>query len=232
MSKSIAYEEDQSIAHFRDFDKRQLQSECDKRFLDLVKKEQPEYLLIDFDADVNFGVIKIDDETYFTNNPKYKNVFFLEKYENRLQMKDDPDLYFNIWKPKVDEFFAFIGKEVPDCKIILVKARFSDYFRDGTNLTDIRKKKNQRILDVNYLNKLWERLDQYVIDNFDVKVIDMTEKQYFVSSDHPWGAYYLHFEKEFYHDFLNKLLQIVLADYRAEIDNLTQKIQLTHCVKN
>lgn len=39
------------------------------------------------------------------------------------------------------------------------------------------------------------------------------------------GPYYLHFEKEFYHDFLNKLLQIVLADYRAEIDNLTQKIQ-------
>lgn len=70
MSKSIAYEEDQSIAHFRDFDKRQLQSECDKRFLDLIKNEQPEYLLIDFDANVNFGVIKINDETYFTNNPK------------------------------------------------------------------------------------------------------------------------------------------------------------------
>ena len=223
MSNKISYLEDESLANFSDFNKRHLKSECDKSFFKLIKEEQPEYLLLDLDADVNFGVIEIGDGQYFTNNPKFSNVSFLKKYNTRMKMINNPDAYYNMWKPTVDKFFAFLEKEVPKCKILLVKTKFIDEFRDGKSLNEIRKSEKRRMFDVDGLNALWDRLNNYIIDNFNVRVLDMTQKKYYLEFDHPWGAYYLHYEQDYYNDFINKLQQIVLSDIKVELLKIETK---------
>ena len=225
MSNKISFLEDESIAHFGNFNKRHLKSECDKSFFSVIKEEQPEYLLLDVDADVNFGVIEMGNGEYFTNNPKFSGVSFLKKYTNRMKMIDNPEAYFNMWKPNVDKFFSFLKKEVPKCKIILVKTKFIDEFRDGKSLTEYRKSKNIKMLNVDRLNSLWDRLNDYIIDNFNVKVLDMTQKKYYLDFNHPWGAYYLHYEKNYYNDFINKLQQIVLTDIKVELTDLEKKVK-------
>lgn len=220
MSKNIPYIADSTVDKLPDFGKWHLKTECNKEFLELIKEKNPEYLIMDLDGDVHFGVSQIDENNYFTNNPKFSDISFLNKYENKFLLKDDPDKYFELWQPKVDVFFDFLQREVPNCKVILVKARFTDTLKGGESLTELRKEKNLKTLDVPYMNKLWDRLDDYIIRKFDVEVIDMTQKDYYLNRNHPWGAFYLHYTNEFYNDFLNKLQHIVMCDNQKKLDNV------------
>lgn len=229
MSKKVVYEEDETTEKLPDFGRWHLRTECNKEFLSSIQKKNPEYLLMDLDGDVHFGVSEISDGNYFTNNPKFTNISFLNKYSNKMLLKDDPDAYFKIWQPKIDEFFSFLRTEVPNCKIILVKARFSDRFADGSSLTELRKKKNLKILDVDYMNSLWDRLDNYIINKYDVRIIDMTQKNYYLDPKHAWGAFYLHYKKDFYSDFLSKLQLLIDSDMREELvklKDLTNEMQV------
>ncbi|WP_285011892.1 hypothetical protein, partial [Lactococcus formosensis] len=49
---------------------------------------------------------------------------------------------------------------------------------------------------------------EYVESNFAVEKIDLTHKNYLLDKNHPWGNFYVHFERGFYNDFLAKLLKI------------------------
>lgn len=184
-----------------------LYKEYSKEFLTLIKKEKPEYLLIDFDPDVKFGIKKINDKNFISNNPNFEGINDSNSLE-KLNIIDDYEEYMKVWKKAIDEFFTFMKREIPNCKVILVKARFSNEFRNGTSLNEYRKKNGYPIQNFIEMNKKWEILDNYVCDNYDVLELDMTSEKYYLDRDHLWGPYYLHYEIQFYNDFLNKLIKI------------------------
>ncbi|MDU9349339.1 MULTISPECIES: XcbB/CpsF family capsular polysaccharide biosynthesis protein [Staphylococcus] len=188
-----------------------LNKEFNKNFLEKLKVEKPDYLLIDLDPDVKFGVLKLEDDQYITNNPNYINIPQLKNLEP-VNIAENFNEYFRIWKNSLEKFFDFIQTYLPECKIVLVKARFTDLFKDGSTLTDWRIAKNIPLQEFKEMNKVWDKFDSYIVNNYSVSILDMTSTQYYLDENHLWGKYYLHFRKEFYNDFLNKLLNIIIKE--------------------
>ncbi|MGQ0440985.1 DUF6270 domain-containing protein, partial [Bacillus sp. B-TM1] len=153
--------------------------------------------IIDFYGDLYNSVIKLDDENYLTDNPKFKNLSFFKNHQNRINIKDEKDQFLGLWKEKIDAFFKFIKEVTPNTKVILNQSRFADTFENGKSLTAFRKQMNIQTIDVDEMNAIWDILDNYVIDNYDVITIDMNEKTYHLSETHPWKAFYVHYTMDF-----------------------------------
>ncbi|RIL89013.1 hypothetical protein BUY80_15140, partial [Staphylococcus equorum] len=135
-----------------------LYKEDSKEFLSILKEKEPDYLLMDLDPDVKFGLLKIEDNQYITANPNFKDLPQFKNLEH-INIIENYKAYINIWKEAVAKFFDFMKTEVPNCEIILVKARFSDVFTDGTSLTKMREEKGIALQAFSEMNKVWDSLD-------------------------------------------------------------------------
>ncbi|MBC1397870.1 DUF6270 domain-containing protein [Listeria fleischmannii] len=207
MSPALPYKESEEIEQMNAFSKWHYKTEHTKEFFNLMGSRKPEYLLIDFYADIYLGVVEIE-QAFFTYNAKFKELPPLKNAKTVRRITEDFDSYFKIWKEYAESFFQFLQREVPLCKIILVKARFEDNFEGGSSLNEWRKKRNYQAVDIERLNEIWSNLNGYVEDNFQVEVLDMTKKTYLLDNEHPWGNFYVHYTKAFYHDFLEQLIAL------------------------
>ncbi|MDG6154952.1 DUF6270 domain-containing protein [Lactococcus formosensis] len=205
-----------------DGEKQALNIEAKKDFLYKIHEEQPEYLILDFFADTYYGCIELGEDVFFTNNTKY---FHLEQFKEMKKFTpyNNLDDYMLIWETKTKDFLKEIKEIVPDITIVIVNVKFSDIFADGTSLTDIRKKSNIPVFDIEILNSIYAKQIEYVESNFDVESIDLTHKNYLLDKNHPWGSFYVHFEKEFYNDFLAKLLKVHINKLTRESNKIIQK---------
>lgn len=190
---------------------RHIKSEFDKTFLQNIKKAQPEYILIDLNGDVKFGLIEINKDSYITDNWRFKKIPELYK-KKKLNFINDYDTYFEIWKSYIDKLFNYLDENLPNTKVIMVNARFNDKFPDNTSVDRYREKSKLPIQNIVKMNSLWNQLDSYIAKNYNVLNIDMTQEKYYLDKNHLWGKYYLHFEPKFYKDFLVNLLNIVYKD--------------------
>ncbi|UXU77267.1 XcbB/CpsF family capsular polysaccharide biosynthesis protein [Mammaliicoccus sciuri] len=227
MSEKLELKVTESFINKTNYVQNLLLSEFDKSFLETLKKERPQYLLMDLDPDVKFGLLKIKDNNYITNNPNFKGIDNLDNTDV-LNINDDFDQYFEIWSSAIRKFFEFINNEVPGCKVVLVKGRFTDTFTDDTTLTELRIKQNIPLQNFESMNKIWDKLDDYIVDNFDVEVLDMTNTNFKLDKNHVWGPYYLHYENKFYNKFLNKLVDITYKNQNSSVENLTRSVQRVH----
>lgn len=224
MSEPINYLEKENLEGFRDFDKWQLRQELNKEFLQLITTKEVDYLIMDSWVELYYSVINLGDGNFVSDNPKFKNLKFFKNQHSKINILQNTDAYLNIWKEKVDAFFAYTQEHIPNVKIILNQSRFGDTMENGTTMTDYRKKRNFKMINVEKLNRLWDILDDYIINNYDVLVIDMKEKSYLLDENHPWGAFYVYYSKPFYDDFLHKLIKI------DEEQTLLKVNQLRQCV--
>lgn len=224
MSDKIELKVDDEFINKTNYIQNLLLREFDKGFLDILKQEKPQYLLMDLDPDVKFGLLKTKENNYLTNNPNFKGLKYIEALET-ININENFDDYFEIWKSSIHKFFKYLNDEIPECKLILVKGRFSDYFTDGTTLTEYRNQKKIPLQNFEHMNKIWDTLDGYIIDNYDIEVLDMTKSNYKLDKNHAWGPYYLHYENKFYNSFLNKLVNITYKNNNNQLKNLSRTVQ-------
>lgn len=179
---------------------------------------------MDFDPDVKFGLLKLEDGNFITNNPRFNGIPQL-KNSRKININENFDEYFEIWKNAINIFFEFMKTNVPGCKIILIKGRFKDTFTDGTSLTEVRKQQNIPLQNFVEMNKTWNILDEYIVSKFNVNVIDMSETDYSLNKNHIWGPYYLHYEDKFYNSILNKLIFHTYSEKEIKLESLDRAIQ-------
>ena len=224
MSDPINFLENENLETFRDFDKWQLRQELNKEFLSLLTTQDVDYLILDSWVELYYNVIKFGDDNFISNNPKFKDLKFFKDKQSKISMVQDTDEYLNLWKKKVDLFFKYLQEYAPNIQVILNQSRFSDTMEDGTTMTDYRKIRKFMTVDVNKLNSLWDMLDDYIINNYDVLVINMKEKEYFLDRHHPWGPFYVHYTKPFYDDFLHQLIKIDEKQTLSKITELRNRV--------
>lgn len=201
-----------------------LNKEFNKEFLTSLIDVKPDYLIMDFDPDVKFGLLKISNDMYITDNHNFRGIPQLKDKE-KLNINENYNQYFDIWKDSITRFFEFMNSNVPNCKIVLIKGRFEEEFSDGTSLNEMRIKKKLPIQDHIEMNKVWGSLDEYITNNYDVEVIDMTDTSYKLNKNHMWGPYYLHYEDRYYNNVLNKLIKLTYNDKNKSLNNLKRPIQ-------
>lgn len=217
-----------------DYDRWNVGNELTRGFLDEVRKEQPDYLVLDFFGDVHFGCVRLEDGRYVTDNRwkiHHTDWYQREREAGRLtpvKYADDPDAYFAIWCEAFDRFAAFCREELPDTRLVIHRGHNTNLLRMPDRPFPVALNEHGKVapLDVEASNATWRRLDDYAISSSGAEVIDLLDREYPTFAEHPWGAFYVHYALDYYHRFLAELHKIhlqrafpgLVADMVADID--------------
>lgn len=211
MSPSVNYEASK-IDNLKPFDEWALNTDLNKEFLQNIVRIKPDVLLMDFFADVYFGVLQVKENVYITNNRwRLRHTSFYRELPEKtaLNLNIDPNAYLELWKESIDRFFRYIKSRLPDMKIIVVHSMLADRYLSVSDkklhkIGDHRKDN----LNVDLANEYLKWMTQYVLDQYATICLDMTKKKYRSYDAHPWSIFYVHYTMDYYQDALNQLLAL------------------------
>ena len=158
-----------------------------------------DYLLIDMYFEVFFGILNYED-TFITNNYwDYPKTSFGNRlnHDAPFSITRNYREYMKLWTKSFDKFYKKVKTEHPHIKIILNKIKMVDRVlsNDGSYyIEESFKEKAQK------LNPYMTILENYIISNYDVIFVDLTNN---ITTDenHIWGKSYVHYNKEYYEQF-------------------------------
>lgn len=237
LSKPLEYD-DKMLEGIKDHksESNEVRTDWEKKLLSDLKKAQPDYLIMDFFADAHFGCVQLQDDQYITNNRwrLWKTKFYKDLKANKqlkpFKLNDHFDAYIKKWKEAADEFMGFVNEHLPNTRVIIHKARNSNDYLDKDKLHFNRAhiaKKQHKWFDPEKNNRQWAKMDDYLIENYDIDVIDLKNKCYPAYRQHKWGFFYVHYIYQYYHDFLLHLDLLMLKN-----GNLDNKEALTELISH
>ncbi|MBL1229943.1 hypothetical protein IW492_11935 [Enterococcus sp. BWB1-3] len=235
MSKPIEYDSTkfnyvESVKEFADWHFR---TELNKRFLNDLVLSQPDYLIIDFYADIHFGVIKVG-ESYLTNKEysyKKNELWNILNHGVHYNVELDFVAFFEIFKKASDEFIAFVNKYLKKTIIIVNQARYTYEYWDSIHkkVNIFGRKTPEEYLE---LNKLWSELDNYILKNPNVRSISY-DKKYYADPNYRFGGLDdVHYMHNYYDDFLKKILAITFNDLTNQNIDLEPTIVEGNLIQN
>ncbi|MBE0313571.1 hypothetical protein HA450_00095 [Xanthomonas citri pv. punicae] len=178
----------------------------DRSFLNDLVKTQPDYLIMDFFPDVFFGVVFSEDKIMTKNDWYLCNTTFYNELPNKFILKLDQNSqeYLSVWIPALINFMNFMEKNVPDCQVIINKARFSNRILDDDSV--------YLLPSLDKYNEIWNVLDNYVISKYGLKSIELDHSEYYLAKNPTlgWKIFHLHYLDNYYHDFLKSLNKLVI----------------------
>ena len=181
-------------------------------------KQPPDYLIIDILFDVIFGVILLNDGNIISNNTwTFPEISFYNHLNDFRTMNiiDNTKEYFNLYKINVNLFFELLQANCPNTKVILNQVRHTASYIDKNGV--IKYNSLENTVD----NKYFEKLENYIIDNFDVDILYFGH-DYLADVSHRWGLAPHHYEKKYYMDKSNQLREIVFKNNLLN-ENITLK---------
>jgi hypothetical protein len=223
------------LKKMNDYDVWNINNDLSREFLALLADLQPEYLVVDFFADVHFGVVRLPDGRFVTDNrwKIQKTDWYEEQLERgaltRLTMQRQLDDYLPVWREAMHRFAAFVAERCPDTTVIVHRGW-------NTNLVQVqgraepmrmRQYKPMRPFNVSRGNELWAMLDDYCVEHFGWESIDLRGEEFTSYAEHPWGIYWVHYEPEYYHRFLAELHKIHLrrSDLATDVQDRIREIE-------
>lgn len=201
-----------------DYDTWNIVSDLRREFLARVVELQPDYLILDFFGDVHFGVARLADGRYLTDN-RWKT-HFTDLYARhrdagdltRLSYGADADAYFALWTEALDRFATFISRECPQTVVVVHRG-----YNTGRVLVpgrprpvSLREHAKLSAFDVKGANAFWARLDDYAIERHGWESIDLRGLEAPSYDEHPWGPFWVHYTPDYYHRFLAEMHKISL----------------------
>ena len=186
--------------------------DLNKIFLkNLIENNNIEYLIIDNYFEFLFGIL-YSENTIITNN--FWDLPETQFYKNTsdkfiLKINENFEEYFCIWSKYCDLFFKFLAVYCPNIKVILNQARETDKVMksDGTSYIN---SDFTNTMDV--ANPLLEKLDSYIMNNFNVNVLKFDYENTFCDENHIWGFAPMHYNKTYHSSIFNTLKNIVYED--------------------
>lgn len=218
MSRPIDYDRTLFKGNDDEYAKEHLMSELEKDGLNNLIASNPDILVIDFYPDVHFGISYTETSIITNKCWRYKKIeaFNKIKIKNSLAPTIDFEEYFNLWKDSLDKFMQFMNDFLPNTKIIITSARFSKL----QNIQGEHKPINSEF-DLDKRNFIWNKLDDYAIEKYNLDRIDLRHG-YMATSNHTHGLDPLHFEIEYYADFICNLATIAFGKKIKDLDSLNK----------
>lgn len=200
-----------------------LDKDMKKTYLQEIVKSKPEYIIIDFYADIRYGILKIG-ENYITNNPNNikKTSFYKDKkFDYQYTLAKDTEIYFELFKDSFERFYKFMKEKLPNTKLIVHKIRFTDSYIDKDGSIKLFTHSKYNFIDIE--NRLSNKYYDYIKTNYDLYMIDLSDTEYLAESRHLWGLTPYHYEIKYHNDFMSQLYKICLKDLlsmRKKINNI------------
>lgn len=94
-------------------------------------------------------------------------------------------MYLELWRFGIESLFNFLQEKLPNCKVVVNKARFVDVYLDAKTGKFCKVSDKHRYINIDVYNKWWDALDNYVIKNYNTHSLNYDENQYYSVEDHP-----------------------------------------------
>lgn len=191
-----------------------------KRYLDSIRNENFEYILFDTYFDVEFSVIKLDGDSFITDSYSLEHTDLHGRFDGceRLNVFNNFDEYFSLWKKSFDEFFAYLDENSHNIRLILNCSRSAYSFMDGDSIVEDSKLKKQSLS----YNKYRNVMDRHIISNYDVEILPF-DYATLIDQNHIFGFAPTHYEARFYEEENINLKKIVSINEEFGWDGETNK---------
>ncbi|GGH76564.1 hypothetical protein JOD43_003796 [Pullulanibacillus pueri] len=190
-----------------------LMEDLSKEYLEEIKTNQPDYIIIDFYADMRYGVVQIGDR-YLTNNPNgfRKTKFFREKkFDNSYRFRKNLNIYRELWEKAFDDLYNYVQEHLPKTKLILNCFRYANSYVNENGELVMFDQERYNYLDAD--TKLYNELYTYILDKYKLRKIDLRENEYYADGNYAFGLAPWHYERKYHKDYFHTLNQICLRDY-------------------
>ncbi len=196
---------------------REVRADLTRSFLDELVRLQPEYLIVDFFADVHFGCAVLDGGIVTRNRWKIvKTPFYQTTWQEDLPPRGR--VYMDRWSDAASRFVATVRDQSPGTRIVLHAARNATSYRTAEDevvpLPAAEK--------LEKMNLRWDRLNQRFAPLADATIDVFTEDTISFAA-HPWGKFPVHYEFDYHAAFLSKLTAVALDDARVAADQASQR---------
>ena len=180
-----------------------------RSFLDDVVRLQPDYLIVDWFADVHFGCVELTGGIATRNRWKLMRTPF---YEQTWQGDVPPRgrAWFERWDEAAVRFVDHVRTHCPETRIVLHAARNALAYRDAQGEV-VPFKTAERL---GRMNRRWDRLNATFGPMADA-TIAVHGDETISFADHPWGKFPVHYELDYHAAFLSRLTALALEDALA-----------------
>lgn len=169
---------------------------------------KPDILVMDFYADVHFGIARIKEQFVTRNHMAFTAMAAADAYYNdrgkafpdrgRFEGQTDAEgSYSQLAKESMTRFVGHLREESPKTQIIVNAARFA--LKHVTRLGSEEQYENAERLSQK--NKYWEDIDRLMKTTVDCESISYPEDLLVGLETHKWGANPVHYTQEYYDYF-------------------------------
>ncbi len=195
----------------------------EKTFIKEMLNNKIDYLVFDVNFEVERGVICFDDNKYITKITDMEKTDYYKKMSHvkEINITDNPKQFFDLWKVYCDKFFDFLREYCPQTKIVLAQVRALDVVQREDLSVYVESGYTDKIKLNNYYYK---QLEEYIISKYDVDVIRF-DKDTVLKEKHRWGKFYVHYDDDYYLNFMDKFNKIVdFYDLKEELSELKKNV--------
>ena len=203
--------------------------EFEKNVLKILESKQPDVLLMDFYGDARYGAIAYGSEYVINRVDKLRNqeIIDFSNFGIVYSYEKNTEDFILMWKNALDRFMAFMKEKLPDTEIIINTVKGTKIVRDNNGNEYLSP--NIADLDVDKINELWKKFDDYAIKKYKLKALTY-DKEYRLDPEYPFsglGWALVHYHKDYYKDCFDKLLELV-----ADIEEVEKKDVNTNLVRD
>ena len=216
MSKPIDFDE-KLLKTDNKYDLICIKDDLSKNFLDFIKQDPVDYIILDTLFDASSQIIKYSENQFITSSTRIKKTELYPKIADKevIDICNNFDEYYSLWKDSCDRFFKIISKYCKHSKIVLNCSRQVYTYLDLQK--NLQKNENFEIL-ANKFNPIRNILDKYILEHFDVEVLQFNHNIH-CDQNHIFGLEPSHYETKYYLDKTKQLIEIINRNNKYEFQN-------------
>ena len=188
---------------------REVRADLRRSFLVDLERLEPDYLIVDWFADVHFGCAVLEGGIVTRNRWKtVRTPFYQQTWREDIVPRGAA--YRERWEEAARQFVAEVRRRSPRTRIVLHAAQNATAFRTAQGDIVPLASADQFAR----MNKRWQRLNASFAGLADA-TIDVFHDEVVSFEEHPWGRFAVHYELSYHAAFLSKLTALALDDART-----------------
>lgn len=194
-------------------------------FLDFIKNNNVDYLIIDTFFDVLYDIIVVDKNTFISDSERLMHTDLAKLYKDhtRINIVDNFDKFMDMWTTACDSFFKYVDS-CDDIQVILNCSRpvYKYYSLSEKGIVSSSTLQNRVPIYHNYFRDI---LDTYILENYDVYVLPFDDS-IVADENHVFGLHPTHYEPRYYKEKtkqINNIINLNENKIHSQEDNLKKR---------
>lgn len=190
-----------------DYDRWNVRDDLERGLLSTIAEKGPDLLIVDLFADVFFGVARLPDGRFLTDNrwKTHRTGYWASIRDSvtRVRWQDDEEAFVATWTEAARRFDAAVRAASPGTRIVIHRGWVTGEVLLGDPPRTARLGTETKVapIDVRRTRAVWRRLDDVCVDDLGWEQIDLRHLRAPSPADHAWGPFWVHYTPDYYHAF-------------------------------